>query len=192
MSAINHMSFVKRMSCQNYLISGLSTTVAMLFLAQPRTPAQSLLINNVEPTEINRLAIPQQINIPPISQKEIAPVVTNEIVTNEQDLLAPPRVSAVISREMPQLWQMRVPIDQVGSLYANYELKAENGLNNAMSGNNSTLPVVIEALPIIEISRDPNSNTALIQGGVRLTMDLLNARAAGGYSGNLIVTVNQR
>lgn len=183
------------MRCRYYIINCLSTAVVLLVSSQLSTSAQTLLINNVEPTAINQLATPQQVTIPPIKQTEITPVVTTEPIKNQQDLLVPPRLSAVITRDITNLWQMRVPIEQVPLLYATYELKAINGTDNVMSNNisnNSSVPVLIEPLPIVEVSRDLNSKTAVVQGGVRLTMDLLNTRFAGNYTASMTVTVNQR
>ncbi|WP_341524937.1 hypothetical protein WKK05_20205 [Nostoc sp. UHCC 0302] len=177
------------------VISCISASIAFLALIQPHTLAQTLFVETSAPTEINQLSIPQRITIPPIAQTEISPAGINDSVKNQQDLLTPPSFHAVITRELPKLWQMRVPIDQVGSLYATYELRAENGRNNAVSNenaSNSTVQVVIEPLPIIEISRDSNTNTALVQGGMRLRMDLSTAQLAGGYSGDITVTVNRR
>jgi len=169
-------------------------TVALLVLSQPRTLAQ-FLFQNTEPTKINQLSTPQKLVIPPLAPSEIAPAATSESVTNKEDLLAPPRFNTVITRELPALWQMRVPVEQVGLLYATYELKAESGRSNAVSNeqnSNSAVQVVLEPLPIIEISRDQNTNTALVQGGVRLKMDLSSAESAGVYAGDVTVTVNQR
>lgn len=179
---------------RNKIISCLGVTVALLVLLQPYTLAQSLF-ENAEPTEINQLSTPQRLFIPPLAPSEIAPAATSESVTNEEDLLALPRFNTIITRELPALWQMRVPLEQVGLLYATYELKAENGRSNAVSNeqrSDSAVQVVLEPLPIIEISRDQNSNTALVQGGVRLRMDLSAAQSAGAYAGDVTVTVNQR
>ncbi|MBN3893923.1 MAG: hypothetical protein HWQ41_01030 [Nostoc sp. NOS(2021)] len=182
---------------QNKIISCLSTSIAILSLSQPCTLAQTLFVETFAPTQINQLSIPQKLIIPPIAQTEISAAgsAISDSVKNQQDLLTPPSFHAVITRELPKLWQMRVPIEQVGFLYATYELRAENGRNNAVSNENassSTVQVVIEPLPIIEISRDRNTNTALVQGGMRLRMDLSTAQLAGGYSGEMTVTVNRR
>jgi hypothetical protein len=190
------MSLIKIINSQKFLIGWLSTTIGLLVLSQNPISAQSVFVENIEPTDINQLSTPQKVTIPPIGQTEIAPAVfTGESAKNEQDLFTPPRFNATITRDLPKLWQMRVPLDQVGTLYATYELKAENGRNNAVSSENSsssTVQVVVEPLPVIEISRDQNSNTALIQGGARLIMDFSTAQLAGGYSGDITVTVNRR
>jgi hypothetical protein len=172
--------------------SCLGTLLALLAWPQPQVVAQSL--NLPEPTQIYQISTPQQLTIPPQQLGEILPAPVSQAVTNEQDLLASPRFQTVITRELPELWQMRVPIDQVGSLYATYELRAENGQNNEFSStyrSDQTMRVVVEPLPIIEISRDENTNTALVQGGVRLQFDLANVGIAGGYGGVITVTVNQ-
>ncbi|MEH2196403.1 MAG: hypothetical protein V7K98_27700 [Nostoc sp.] len=180
---------------RNKIISCLGMTVALLVLTQPRALAQ-FLFQSTEPTKINQLSTPQKLVIPPLAPSEIAPAAaTSESVTNKEDLLAPPRFNTVITRELPALWQMRVPVEQVGLLYATYELKAESGRSNAVSNeqnSNSAVQVVLEPLPIIEISRDQNTNTAVVQGGVRLKMDLSSTGSAGVYAGDVTVTVNQR
>ncbi|AFZ27088.1 hypothetical protein Cylst_5039 [Cylindrospermum stagnale PCC 7417] len=183
----------KTISCQHHLFKSLGITIALLGLQQPSTLAQSLF-GNPEPTEINQLSTPQSLDIPPIAQTEISPT-RNESVTNEQDLLAPPQFNIVITRDFSSIWQMRVPIDQVNSLYATYALKAGNGQNGVFSSqqnSNSTVQVSLEPLAITEVSRDQNSNTALVQGGVRLRMNLAKAQLAGAYAGQLTVTVNSK
>jgi hypothetical protein len=175
---------------QSYFITTLSIVLGLMW------PARSLaqFISLPEPTEIYSLATPQKINIPPLAQSEITPASMSESVS-EGNLLAPPRFNIVVTRELPGLWQMRVPLDQLDSLYATYELKAQNGVNNAVSSqerSDSAMRVVVEPLPIIEVSRDLNSNTAVVQGGVRLQMDISTNQVAGAYSGAMTVTVDQR
>ncbi|MBC1221481.1 hypothetical protein GNF10_16395 [Nostoc sp. UCD121] len=182
------------MSHKRYLIRWLGLTVALLALPQPKISAQSIF-SNTSPTEINQLSVPQKLSIPPLKQSEILPSGITESVASGQDLTAPPRFNRVITRELPALWQMRVPIEQVGSLYAIYEMNADNGGVNQFSSEQRSdvkVPIVLETLPIIEISRDTNTNTALVQGGVRLKIDLSTAEVAGSYSGELNVVVNQR
>ncbi|WP_427162745.1 hypothetical protein ACQFX9_15120 [Aliinostoc sp. HNIBRCY26] len=176
------------------ILSFLSTILTLLVLPQPRTLAQYFQ-GSIEPTEIYQLSTPQRIVIPPLNSSEITPNSTSESVGSEDELFAPPSFDTVITRELPGIWQMRVPIEQVGLLYATYELRAGNGRINTVSyedNSGSTVAVVLEPLPIVEISRDPDTNTALVEGGVRLKMDLSNARLAGGYTGDLTVTVKQR
>ncbi|MCW5316353.1 hypothetical protein GTQ43_21785 [Nostoc sp. KVJ3] len=170
------------------------SSLTLLVLPQLPSLGQSLL-RIAEPTRINQLSTPQTLVIPPLSASEIAPAVKSESVGNAQQLLAPPGFNTLITRDFPNFWEMRVPIDQVGFLYASYEIKAENGRNNAVSSaqnSNSAVQIVLEPLPITEISRDQNSNTALVQGGFKLKMDLSTAQSAGLYGGNVTVTVNRR
>ncbi|WGV26385.1 hypothetical protein [Halotia branconii] len=177
---------------RNQVISCLGTIAALLLLHQPQTLAQ-YLFSSAEPTEIYQLSTPQKLVIPPLAPSEISPAAVTESVAQE-NLLAPPRFDTIITRELPALWQMRVPLEQVGFLNATYEIRAENGRSNAVSNDRrseSAVSVALEPLPIIEVSRDQNSNTALIQGGVRLKMDLSTAQSAGAYGGDLTVTINQ-
>ncbi|MBH8563703.1 hypothetical protein I8748_16140 [Nostoc sp. CENA67] len=180
-------------SHQHHLKYCLGMLVALLAWPQPEATAQSL--NLPEPTQIYQLSTPQQVVVPPQQLGEIVPAPVSETVRTQQGLLARPQFNTLITRELPGLWQMRVPVDQVGSLYATYEIKAGNGQSNRFSSDErseQTVRVAVEPLPIIEISRDENTNTALVQGGVRLQFDLANAGVAGGYVGVLNVTVNQR
>jgi hypothetical protein len=178
---------------RNQIIGCLSTIIAFLVLPQPRTGAE-YLFNGTEPTEIYQLSTPQRLVIPPLTPTEISPNAISESVARD-NLLAPPSFDTVITRELPALWQMRVPLEQLGFLDATYEMRAGNGKINAVSSeqrSDSAVSVLIEPLPIIEISRDQNSNTALVQGGARLRMDLSTAQSAGAYAGDLTVTINQR
>lgn len=177
---------------KRYLIRCLG--VSLVMLASP-APSSAQLLTTSAPVEIYQLATPQRLTIPPVAQSEISLTTKSETVANPADLFTPPQFNTVIVREFPAIWQMRVPIDQVASLYAIYELKAQNGNGNAVSSeqrSNSALPVVIDPLPIIEISRDLNSNTALVQGGFRLKMDISRAQVAGVYAGELTVLVDRR
>ncbi|MEH2326760.1 MAG: hypothetical protein V7K32_24990 [Nostoc sp.] len=170
------------------------SSLTLLVLPQLPSLGQSFL-RVAEPTQINQLSTPQTLVIPPLSASEILPAVKSESVGDAQELLSPPGFNTFITRDFPNFWQMRVPTDQVGFLYATYEMKAENGRNNAVSNaqnSNSAVQVVLEPLPITEISRDQNSNTALVQGGFQLKMDLSTAQSAGLYGGNVAVTVNRR
>lgn len=178
---------------QNYFQRCLGILVGVATLSQPHVWAQSLVLP--EPKQIYDLATPQELSIPPQQLGDILPNSVSETVKNEQDLTAAPVLSAVVTRELPGLWQMRVPIDQVGSIYATYEIKGMNGQANGFSNNtrsDHSVRVSVEPLPIVEISRDESTNTALIQGGIRLHFDLSTARVAGGYGGVIKVTVNKR
>ncbi|MBH8552478.1 hypothetical protein I8751_08830 [Nostocaceae cyanobacterium CENA357] len=180
-------------SWKRYLLSPIAISIAILAYPQTRTVAQ--FIPTVEPTEIYQLATPQRLKIPPIAQSEISVTAKSESVTNPGDLLAPPQFNTLIVREFPNIWQMRVPVDQVNLLYATYEMKAENGRSNVISSeqrSSSVVQVVLEPLPIIEISRDSNTNTALVQGGFRLKMDVSGSQVAGQYTGELAVIVDRR
>jgi hypothetical protein len=187
------MSLTTPISWQRHLLNGLAICVSLLWI-QPPTLADSLLDNSI-PTEINQLSSPQKLTIPPLSPSEISPNSRSESVAEKQNFLTAPSFNAVIKRELPKLWRMRVPLDQVNSLYATYELKAKDGEENEFKHEkrpDSSVKVVIEPLPINIISEDTTTNTALIEGGVNLTIDLSQASSAGQYIGDLIVTVNQK
>ncbi len=184
----------RKVNRQRYLQRCLGTLVALLVVPHSQASwAQSLVLS--EPTQIYQLATPQELTIPSQQLGEILPASVSDTVANEQDLLAPPIFNPVVTRELPGIWQMRVPIDQVGSLYATYELKGVNGQVNGFNNNERTdqaVRVSAEPLPIVEISRDEATNTALVEGGVRLQFDLSTTRFAGTYGGVLTVTVNRR
>ncbi|MCX7592567.1 MAG: hypothetical protein N2235_02170 [Fischerella sp.] len=190
---LNQMLLTEIISRHCHWIAHLSIVAALLAWPQSRTLAQSLF-TNPKPTEIYQLSTPQKLIIPPLAPSEISPAATTESVANEQDLLTPPQLNAVITREFPALWQMWVPTDQVASLRATYEFKSESGQANQFSReqhSGSGVSIVLEPLPILEIARDQNTNTVLVQGGVRLKMDLSTAQSAGAYAGELTVTVNR-
>ncbi|AUS99313.1 hypothetical protein CLI64_02275 [Nostoc sp. CENA543] len=178
---------------KGYLLRCLGLSTAILIGLQAQSKAQ--FISVAEPVEIYQLATPQRLTVPPIAYSELSLAVKSESVGDSADLTAPPQFNTVIIREFPGVWQMRVPVDEVDSLYATYELKADNGRTSAVSNeqrSDNAVAVVLEPLPIVEISRDLNSNTALIQGGFRLKMDLSSANFAGDYAGELTVVVDRR
>jgi hypothetical protein len=184
---------VQKVHHQGYLQGCLGILVAFLTMPYSQALSQSIVVQ--EPTQIYQLSTPQQLTIPVQQLGDILPGSGSEKVGNGQSLLAPPTFNMLVSRELPGLWQMRVPINQVGSLYATYELRGVNGQVNGFSNNehtNQAMQVSMQPLPIVEISRDEATNTALIEGGVRLLFDLSLARSAGKYGGVLSVIVNQR
>lgn len=187
------MSWHKIKICKGYLLSCLGLSTAIVVWSQSQTQAQ--FISVVEPVEIYQLATPQRLTVPPIVHSEISLATKSESVRDSGDLAAPPQFNTLVVREFPGIWQMRVPVEQVAVLYATYEMKADNGRNSAVSSeqrSEAAVQVVLEPLPILEISRDLNSNTALIQGGFRLKMDISSAQFAGDYTGELTVVVDRR
>ncbi|WP_066379847.1 hypothetical protein [Anabaena sp. CA = ATCC 33047] len=176
---------------KRYLLGGLSASIAFILGTQAQTVAE--LTSPVDPLEINQLSIPQTLTIPPITHSEISLTIGSDTV-NPKDLLTPPQFN-VITREFPAVWKMRVPIDQVNSLYATYEMKAANGRDSSISSDrrsDTVVPIIIEPLPIREISRDTESNTAVVEGGFRLQLNLNHARFADKYTGQLLVKVDRR
>ncbi|WP_066425037.1 hypothetical protein [Anabaena sp. 4-3] len=187
------MSWDKIKIYKSYLLGCLGASIAILIGIQLKASAQ--YFSGITPIEIYQLAIPQKLTIPPINPSEIAITSRSDTVKHSGDLSAPPPFNTSIVREYPNIWQIRVPVDEVDSLYATYELKAENGKDNAVTNeqrSDAALPIVIEPLPIVEISRDTDSNTALVQGGFRLTIDIANTPIAGNYAGELTVKVDRR
>ncbi|MBD2387969.1 hypothetical protein H6G32_21595 [Cylindrospermum sp. FACHB-282] len=176
------------MICQRYLISSLGIGLALLVWTPSRTLAQSSC-DNPAPIEINQLSPCNQLTNLPLSASEVLPGANSEFVTNEGDLLAPPPFNTVIIRELPTLWQMRVPSDQVDSLHVTYKLENDAFCTDKCS--ESKVKVVLEPLPINKISEDEISKTSVVQGGVRLKLDLSTAKQAGKYSGDVTITVNQ-
>ncbi|MFB2773352.1 hypothetical protein ACE1AT_29380 [Pelatocladus sp. BLCC-F211] len=183
-----------KFSHNRHLQRCLGILVTLLTLSQSQAWAEPSVVLP-EPTQIYELATPQQLTIPPQQLGEVLPASESETVSNEQDLLAPPPINTVVTREFPGMWQMRVPIDEVDSLYATYELKAVNGQSDGFSSSdrtNQNMRTHVEALPIVEVSRDETTNTAVVEGGVRLQFDLSTAAVAGEYGGVLTVTVNRQ
>ncbi len=193
------MSLTKIINGQIYLITCLSLGATLFTLLQPRASAQTFFKNPL-PTQINRLSTPQRLVIDPASQSEIFPGVYSnsgnaitESVSNPEDLLRPPQSNVIVNRVIPAFWQMRVPIDQVGRLRAVYEIRGANGTINAISNDQNSHAIVgvaLQPLPIQEISRDDKTQTAVVQGGINLRLNLSQAESAGAYAGNLTVTVN--
>jgi hypothetical protein len=197
----NNMSLTKIINRQLYLISCLSLGATLFASLQSRTLAQTTFLQKSPPTQINRLSTPQTLRIPGATQQEIFPGVQgaggaiNESVSNEQDLLRPPTQNVTLHRQIPAFWQMRVSVDQVPRLRATYVLTGEDGTTNAISnGQNSRakVKIVLNPLPIREISRDQNSQTAVVEGGVDLILNLSQAESAGEYRGDILVTVDTK
>jgi hypothetical protein len=176
------------MRCQCNFKRCLALVVALIALPQPQVLAQS--VPPQDPTEICKLTFTQERTIPELKTSEIL-VHATETANNLQELLASPSFSynSSITRQLPQLWKLKVPLDSSGNLPPithsyNIQLKSSSGQTISNS------KIQQELLPVAEISRDFNTKTAVVQGGVRLLFQNLSSIKSNTYSGTISVTVD--
>ncbi|MGI2902371.1 hypothetical protein [Tolypothrix sp. VBCCA 56010] len=164
----------------------LAMVVALVALPQPQAFAQST--PPPDPTNTCQLSVlPQRLPIEKLKSEELLTRATGT-ATNLNELLAPPDLSSYnssITRQLEQLWRLRVPTDKVSSVTSNYHFDGSSANSNPFNANN----VVLEPLSIQRISTDQNTNTTVVQGGVRLQFRSLSRIRPGSYSGGLIVSV---
>jgi hypothetical protein len=156
--------------------------VALIALPQAQALAQSAPPDDPPAGIIYQLSFAQDRKIPELKSSEIiGDPDFQDYANNKQQLLAAPPFQDII-RDLPQFWRLRVPIEQISSVNAKYQLTAQNGKVNPFN-NIQLIP-----LPITEISRDQKN--AVVQGGVRMQFGNLSKTGnAGSYNGRLSVCV---
>lgn len=158
--------------------------VVLFALPQPQALAQSL--PTLDPTKINELSIPKTLTFTAVKQSDIIDASISETVTNEQNLIATPQFNFIITRELPEIWQMRVAKDQL-PVQVCYTLR-ENSFTTG-SNPNSILGVAKPEVVNFQQINDGDEKTVLVKAGVKMQFDLRYATIAGNYSGNLSVSV---
>lgn len=148
-------------------------------------PAMAQTSPPSDPTNNYELSFTSEPNISPLRSEDILPSQSGTANT-QQELLVAPLFNEVIPRELPQLWRMRVPTEDVPELIAEYEIKSPSGDGNPF------LNVTLEPLEIREISSDPDTSTTVVEGGVRLLFgDAFKNGNAGSYQGQISVCVKR-
>ncbi|MEM7554392.1 MAG: hypothetical protein AAF378_09880 [Cyanobacteria bacterium P01_A01_bin.84] len=154
---------------------------ALLALPQLQTYAQTS--PPPDPLGIYQLSFAERLDISSLnifsSEKDIA--------RTREELLAPAPFNELLSRELPQLWKMRVRSEDVEHLEVEYKINPTNTQGNPFTN------VTLEPLAIVPVSSDPDTKTVVVQGGVRLTFsNLSTAGNAGNYQGQLSVCVKRK
>lgn len=172
------------MSCQLNLRHYWVMIMALLVIPQLQVMAQTS--PPPDPSSDYELSFSSQpVNISPLRSQDILPSQSGTVSTQEQ-LLVVPSFNEVISRELPQLWRMRVATEDVPELVAQYTIITPN------ENGNPFLNVTLEPLDIREVSSDPNTSTSVVEGGVRLLFgDAFKTGNAGSYQGQISVCVKR-
>ena len=101
-------------------------------------------------------------------------------------------ISMIVSRSVSSLWRMALPEQDRGSLEVSYEIVGANGAAGCLSHvvePEAEIWVTVRPLQPTVLSSD--GQTALLEGGDDLDLDLARARSAGTYAGTLRVTINR-
>jgi hypothetical protein len=180
------------MNCQLNIQRFLAMVVAFLALPQSLALAQS--VPPETPTNEYQLSFAVDRVLSPIKASDILERDRGTAQWgNLQQLLEPPSLNSYntsrpVSRDLPQLWRMRVKPGDVGLLEAVYKIRSDDGRPVNPFSN-----VSLEPLPIQTIFTDSVSGTAIIQGGVRLIFrNFSNYRRTGNFSGQISVCVRRR
>jgi hypothetical protein len=179
------------MNCQLNIQRCLAILVVFLTLPQSLTLAQSTPPES--PTNDYQLSFAIDRTLLPIKASDILDRDRGTAQWgNRQQLLEQPALnnyntSRSVTRDLPQLWRMRVKPGDVGLLEAVYKISSNDGTVNPFNN------VRLEPLPIQTIFTDTVSGSAVVQGGVRLTfINFANYRRTGDFSGRISVCVRRR
>ncbi len=100
-------------------------------------------------------------------------------------------VKTVVMRRLPDLWQLQIPDGTLpDDLEVSYELIAANGRPDRLNHDrraDSEIEVRLRPLPVILLQSQGDGT--VVQGGLKLELDVSQARVAGTYLGSLTVTV---
>jgi hypothetical protein len=177
------------MICQRNFSRCLAIVVALMALPQPQVLAQSV---PPDPEQLYQVSFPREgLTISEFKSQELfTEIDLSDTVNNSGDLRGKPLpLSPAISRDLREFWKMRVRAEDVQFLLPEYKLSADNGKANPFNN-----VIKFDNLQITEVSRDPNTNTVVVQGGVRLQFqDISNFFGkADTFSGRLSVCVKRR
>ena len=154
------------------------------FLAFPQLQTYAQTSPPPDPPGIYQLSFAQQLDISPLN---IFAKDKDMVRLGEELLAAPVPFVQSLSREVPQLWRMRVRNEDVELLEVEYKVNSTNPQGSPFNN------VVLEALPIQTISTDPDTRTVVVQGGVRLIFSNLSETGSeGSYRGQLSVCVKRK
>jgi hypothetical protein len=103
-----------------------------------------------------------------------------------------PSLTLNVERELPGLWRLRVPAGmRLGATQVSYQIVAGSGAAGRLSNAelpDEGIPVrVVGSLPFVVES---DEESAVLEGGATLHLDLSEVRHAGRYVGTLQVTMN--
>lgn len=153
------------------------------------------------PVSARSLDLAPEISLEAVRLKELSPEPAVSAGSDRRrvglDLQAPGLppasiVSTVVIRRLPDLWQLLIPAGvPLDDLEVSYELMAANGHRDRLSHDqhrDSEIEVRLRPLPPI-LLQDQGDDT-VVQGGLKLELDVSDARVAGAYLGSLTVTVS--
>ncbi|MBW4512577.1 MAG: hypothetical protein KME64_39720 [Scytonematopsis contorta HA4267-MV1] len=179
------------MNCQLNIQRCLAIVLAFIALPQSLVLAQTTPPQS--PNELYRISFATDTVLPPIKASDILDRDRDVAQWGDtQKLLEPPtfsyNTSRAVTRDLPQLWRMRVKPEDVNSLEAEYKVRSSDGrLVNPFSN------VRVEPLPIVTLFTDPVSREAIVQGGVRMIFgNFSNYRRTGPFDGQISVCVRRR
>ena len=137
-----------------------------------------------------RLTVRSNIQLEPITASELMGGAGPTIPFDGQD---PGLTFQSLTREVPDLWSVRIP-PALGNaaLLISYQLIANNGVEGALSHLGSPGSLVrcdVNALPPVDIGGPPGPR--ILQGGIRLEIDPALIDLAGSYGGTLVVEVTR-
>lgn len=138
------------------------------------------------------LALPPSIEVEPVRARELIGSRSGTVVF-EGDAPASGDIVTTVSRSLPRLWEIRVPVTRTApTVQVSYEVIGADGRPNQLtstSGQFSAVDVQLEAIPVR--LRAGRTGEMILQGGVTMHLDLQQTRISGDYQGTLVVSVNR-
>ncbi len=174
----------------------------MWLVAVPSLEAQASIdsLFSALPVTSRSLTLPPSITLEAVRLRELSEESAASAGSDrrrvDSDLQAPGLpptsvVSTVVIRRLPGLWQLQIPGGAtLDDLEVSYELSAANGHRDRLNHDqraDSEIEVRLRPLPPILLQNQGDGT--VVQGGVKLELDVSEARVAGTYLGSLTVTV---
>ena len=101
-----------------------------------------------------------------------------------------PSASAILTRELPALWELRVPADlPLEMLDVRFDLVADNGERRRLNGPEAGRDIPVRTRPLPPVVVREEGSFVVLRGGAVFELDLGSVRRSGNYGGRLTVRV---
>lgn len=147
-------------------------------------------VERPRPVQSRRLIAPATLDMPPIRPTEILAGPVRSAQPFDGGAL--PDLVPTVTRQLPDLWRMRVgDAAEASSTSVRYELVGADGEPGHLSligEGNDLIPVRI--VPRTVQTDVLSDGSAVLSGGADLELDLTRARRSGRYSGTLVIVID--
>ena len=178
----------------------IAAALATSSIAAPQTGAASPpSVQLIVPEQIGETVLATRVELPPIRAFELGlagPAQAQPVLggghSMNRAVAELPSLTLTVERELPGLWRLRVPAGmRLGATLVSYQIVAGSGAAGRLS--NVELPE--EGIPVRVVGSGPlvvesDEESAVLEGGATLHLDLSEVRHAGRYVGTIQVTMN--